>query len=203
MKPLAFFAGLSDAQLAGHVHRCSHQAFKVLVLRYSPLVKSILYNVLRNRKLAEDGLQNVWMKAFLELQAGHYHENGQLKGWICRMAHNAALDIIKIENRHLHEELNEANEPYAELPEGRDDDEELAYRGFRRLKPDMQRVVLLHWKMKFTFEKVAQKMKLHIDTVRQMFHRAVKMIKRYVQKMKEKKYFIQSVTKTGPAQLLQ
>lgn len=203
MKTSALFTGLSDAQLAEHVHQVNHEAFKVLVLRYSPLVKSILYNVLRNMELAEDGLQNVWMKVFLELRAGHYRENGQFKGWIYRMAHNAALDIIKAENHHLHEELNETNEPYAELPEGRDDDGELAYRGFRRLKPDMQRVVLLHWKMKMTFEKVGQKMKLHADTVRQMFHRALKMIKRYVLRMKEKIYFMKSVTKTGSAQLLQ
>ncbi len=187
-------AGLTDAQLAAHVHQNNHGAFNVLINRHSPYLERILNKFLPDEEFVKDALQDVKLKVYEELCAGNYRENGYFKMWVNKITCHIAVDMLAVENRYAHEE-KETEEPVEVPEEGRSDEEEVAREAFNKLKATDRRIVFWHGRMKMPFEEVGIKVHMSADAVRQRYHRAIKTLMDYVQNMNAKKYFNKPVTK--------
>lgn len=86
---------LSDQQLINLYLAGNSAAFSTLVLRYKSKVYSSIYLLVKDKYLAEDMFQDVFIKVIDKLTKGHYTEEGKFLPWVMRIAHNMCLDHFR------------------------------------------------------------------------------------------------------------
>ncbi|MDD3194632.1 MAG: sigma-70 family RNA polymerase sigma factor [Paludibacter sp.] len=91
---------LTDDKLVCLYEQGTNAAFEVLLTRYRARVYSYIFQIVRDRELAEDIFQDTFIKAIVTIQQGRYFENGKFLGWVNRIAHNLIID-------HFRKEKNE------------------------------------------------------------------------------------------------
>jgi RNA polymerase sigma-70 factor (ECF subfamily) len=75
------------------------KSFAVLVHRYKSKVFSSIYLMMRDKDLAEDLMQEVFIKFVDILNKGNYKDEGKFKAWILRVAHNVCIDYMRKNER--------------------------------------------------------------------------------------------------------
>lgn len=78
-------------------------AFETPLLRYAA-------RLLNNAAMAQDVVQNVFIKLFRQWPAGMQADQ-RLKGWLFRVTHNEAVDMIRAEERHRRLHRRQAADP--------------------------------------------------------------------------------------------
>ena len=68
------------------------QAFEKLVLQYSPMVQSMIYRIVHQADDAEDLLQDVFTKIFMNLST--LRNPSQLASWVSRIATNTSIQYL-------------------------------------------------------------------------------------------------------------
>lgn len=86
---------LSDQQLITLYLAGNSDAFSTLVLRYKSKVYSSIYLLVKDKYLAEDMFQDVFIKVIDKLTKGLYTEEGKFLPWVMRIAHNMCLDHFR------------------------------------------------------------------------------------------------------------
>lgn len=84
-----------DEELVLLFGKGNSEAFGVLITRYNNTIKTILFNLLKDRDLAEDLTQDAWVRAMESLIKGTYTDTGKFKSWISRIARNLAMDYFR------------------------------------------------------------------------------------------------------------
>jgi RNA polymerase sigma factor (sigma-70 family) len=87
----------TDEELYARVRRGDLTAFDVLYERYSSRLFVFLRAMLRNRQDAEDVFHEAFMRALKNPAAGF--EGGSFRSWLYRIARNAALNLLRSEQR--------------------------------------------------------------------------------------------------------
>ena len=90
----------SDSQLVSLYQQGNEEAFKLLLLRHKSRVYTAIYLIVKDRYVAEDLLQETFIKAVNTIKGGRYNEEGKFLPWICRIAHNMAIDHFRKEKRN-------------------------------------------------------------------------------------------------------
>src|SRR6185436_10607625 len=90
----------SDSQLVSLYQQGNEEAFKSLLLRHKSKVYTAIYLIVKDRYVAEDLLQETFIKAVNTIKGGRYNEEGKFLPWICRIAHNMAIDHFRKDKRH-------------------------------------------------------------------------------------------------------
>ena len=90
----------SDSQLVSLYQQGNEEAFKSLLLRHKSRVYTAIYLIVKDRYVAEDVLQETFIKAVNTIKGGRYNEEGKFLPWICRIAHNMAIDHFRKEKRN-------------------------------------------------------------------------------------------------------
>lgn len=85
--------------MQGHV-----QAFDVLFLRYKADITRMVLHYTRDSSVADDLVQESFIKVFSSLTAGRYNEEGKFRPWILRVAHNLCMDHLKKPSRIVYVE---------------------------------------------------------------------------------------------------
>jgi RNA polymerase sigma-70 factor (ECF subfamily) len=86
---------LSDQQLINLYVAGNSAAFSTLVVRYKTKVYSSIYLLVKDKYLAEDMFQDVFIRVIDKLTKGHYTEEGKFLPWVMRIAHNMCLDHFR------------------------------------------------------------------------------------------------------------
>lgn len=89
------FKLMDDAKLVNAYINGNEEVFKVLVNRHKDKVFTTIYLIVKDRNVAEDLLQDTFIKAIHTLKGGKYNEDGKFKPWLCRIAHNLAIDFFR------------------------------------------------------------------------------------------------------------
>jgi len=106
--------GLSDEELIGIVKSKNENFNSALGILYTKYYNSLCgysKSILGSREDAEDNVNDVFCKVFLE--SGHIHnykEEGNFKSWILSITHNTAISKLRkrnLQNRFLEENVNE------------------------------------------------------------------------------------------------
>lgn len=79
-------------------------AFEELVRQHYTFIVNIVYRMCNDTTLAEDAAQEAFLRAWLKLPS--YHPDSALRNWLCRIAINAALDVLR--HRKKEEPMEEA-----------------------------------------------------------------------------------------------
>lgn len=86
---------ISDSELVRLYTEGNPQAFEKLVKITKSKVYTTIVMVVKDRYTAEDILQDTYIKIVETLKSGRYNEEGKFMPWICRVAHNLAIDHIR------------------------------------------------------------------------------------------------------------
>ena len=89
-------AGGSDDELVAAALSGDLEAFNVLVVRYQDFLFSLVVRTLADREAAADVVQEAFLNAYRNLRAFH---GGAFRGWLARIALNAATDVLRWRKR--------------------------------------------------------------------------------------------------------
>jgi RNA polymerase sigma-70 factor (ECF subfamily) len=91
---------ISDAQLVSQYIHGNEESFAILLKRHKSRVYTTIYLIVKDQYIAEDLLQETFIKAVNKLRSGDYNEEGKFLPWILRIAHNLAIDYFRRAKRY-------------------------------------------------------------------------------------------------------
>lgn len=88
---------LSDEQLVAAYASGNNEAFDTLLLRHKGRLFNYIFQMVRDRDVADDIFQETFVKAITTIKQGRYNDLGKFSAWITRIARNLAIDSFRTE----------------------------------------------------------------------------------------------------------
>ena len=107
---------MDDHELISAYIHGNEQAFEALLMRHKDKLFRFIYLKVRDRELAEDIFQEVFVKIINTMKLGNYNEEGKFLPWAMRIAHNLVIDHFRKANKvRLISESSSLKEDYSIL----------------------------------------------------------------------------------------
>jgi RNA polymerase sigma-70 factor (ECF subfamily) len=173
---------VSDEQLIQWVADGDPSCLATLFERHHRAVYQYLLQMLRDRALCEDLVQDVFLKVLRK--AERFRGEGTFKGWLFNIARNIAFDHLRKARRQEADELDEttmepqmADHRSAEQDAAGKQKVKLVLQAMARLPAAVQEVI---WLGRFEFdsyEELGQALSCNAGTARVRMHRAMEQLK--------------------------
>ena len=85
----------SDIQLVKSFQQGNNKALEILVMKYKDKIFTSINILVKDKYLAEDMFQEVFIKIIDTLRANRYNEEGKFLPWALRIAHNLCIDHLR------------------------------------------------------------------------------------------------------------
>lgn len=92
------YSELTDEELIRLYRSGNDSAFSVLVYRHKNRIFTTIMLLVKDRCLAEDIFQDVFIKIINALNEGHYMDNSRFIAWAVRIAHNCCISHFRKKN---------------------------------------------------------------------------------------------------------
>ena len=86
---------LSDHELIHSFNAGNVNAFEALVLRHKDKLYTSIFFLVKDKYLAEDIFQDVFIRIIDTIKSGRYTEEGKFLPWAMRIAHNLCVDYFR------------------------------------------------------------------------------------------------------------
>lgn len=165
--------GPLDSELIAQYRNGSEAAFDLLVDRYQGRVFTTIYLIVKDQKVAEDLLQDVFVKVVQTLQSDKYTEEGKFQPWIMRIAHNLAIDYFRRSKRYPTILMEDGNNLFNSLKFAestiedlkiKQDSIELVRRLIEELPEAQREVLVMRHYMDMSFQEIAEQTGVSINT---------------------------------------
>ena len=113
---MRILTNLTDDQLIKLYINGDNDALTKIIMRHRTKIFTSIYLLIKDKYLAEDIFQDVFINIIDTLKAGRYKEEGKFIQWAMRIAHNMSIDhfrkikrnptIITSENKDIFDVLN-------------------------------------------------------------------------------------------------
>lgn len=163
----------SDAELVSKYINGNEDAFAQLLHKHKSKVYTTINLIVKDQYIAEDLLQETFIKAIKKLKSGNYNEEGKFLPWIVRIAHNLAIDFFRKEKRYPTIVLEDGSNVFNSLNFSEDSMESLKIKEETHVMlrqmitklPDAQREVLMmrHYS-DMSFQEIAEATGVSINT---------------------------------------
>ena len=87
--------GKSDHQLVELYEAGNDAAFDILLSRHQDYVFTYISFLVKREDVAEDLLQETFVKAVLAIRKHRYQQTGKFSAWLIRIAHNVVVDYLR------------------------------------------------------------------------------------------------------------
>jgi RNA polymerase sigma-70 factor (ECF subfamily) len=164
---------VSDGALVSLYQNGNEKAFELLVKRHKSKVYTAIYLIVKDSYIAEDLLQDTFIKAITTIKTNRYNEEGKFLPWIVRIAHNLAIDYFRKEKRYPTVILEDGSNVFNTLNFSEDSAESIQIKmeTHEKLKemiqklPEQQKEVLLmrHY-ADMSFQEIAEATGVSINT---------------------------------------
>ncbi len=164
---------LSDSELVSQYKRGNEEAFEQLVNRHKSRIFTSIYLIVKDTYVAEDLLQETFIKAINTIKGGRYNEEGKFLPWIMRIAHNLAVDYFRRDKRYPTVVMEDGDKVFNALQFAEDsaESQQIVKDTHNKLKdfikelPEAQREVLVmrHY-MHMSFQEIAESTGVSINT---------------------------------------
>jgi RNA polymerase sigma factor (sigma-70 family) len=91
---------VNDSELISLYVQGDEKAFAKLVQRHKSKIYTTVYLIVKDQYVAEDLMQDAFVKAVEMLKSNRYNDEGKFLPWILRIAHNLAIDYFRREKRY-------------------------------------------------------------------------------------------------------
>jgi len=165
---------LSDQVLLNHYLTGDQGAISQLIERHTRRVRDYITMMVKDRDVADDILQETFIKAVRVIDNGRYTDNGKFLSWILRIAHNQVIDHFRSQKQN--KQVNESDAGYdmrgtLRFAERTVEDEMVSsqiendVRRLVELLPDEQReVVMMRYFSGLSFKEISEQTNVSINT---------------------------------------
>jgi RNA polymerase sigma-70 factor (ECF subfamily) len=186
--PESSAGGLSDEELLKAFLGGQERAFEELFERYRDRIFGYLIRLVRDRSLAEELFQEVFLHLFR--RASRFDASRTFRSWFFRVAHNRAVDFLRRGERsgnfeELREDVTETKQEVS--PEQMVLEAESARfldQSLYRLSDDHRSVLLLKFKEGLTYEEIAEVVGCPVGTAKSRTHHALRQLRELIGKEK-------------------
>ncbi len=165
--------GTSDSYLISLYKNGNEEAFAELLKRHKSKVFTTIYLIVKDRYVAEDLLQDTFIKVVKTIKGGRYNEEGKFLPWVQRIAHNLAIDFFRKDKRYPTIVMEDGSKVFNTLDFAEDSIESLKIKqdtvtlmkNLIQELPDSQKEVLImrHY-MQMSFQDIADATDVSINT---------------------------------------
>jgi len=165
--------GPDDGVLISLYRNGNEAAFNLLVDRYQSKVFTTIFLIVKDHDVAEDLLQDVFVKVLHILNSDKYNEEGKFQPWVMRIAHNMAIDHFRKAKRYPTILLEDGSNLLNSLSFAEDSSEEQRIKDethawVRNLideLPEAQKeVVIMRHYLDMSFQEIAEQTGVSINT---------------------------------------
>jgi RNA polymerase sigma factor (sigma-70 family) len=141
--------------------------------RHKSKVYTTIYLIVRDQYIAEDLLQETFIKAIKKLRSGSYNEEGKFLPWIVRIAHNLAIDYFRREKRYPTIVLEDGSNVFNSLAFSEDSSESIKIKDethsilrelIQQLPEAQKEVLLMRHYADMSFQEIAEATGVSINT---------------------------------------
>ena len=164
---------ISDSQLVSLYKNGNEEAFEQLLTRHKSRVFTTIYLIVKDNYVAEDLLQETFVKVVRTIKEGRYNEEGKFLPWLMRIAHNMAIDYFRKEKRyptiimedgsHVFNTL-EFSEDSIESKQVRQDTHAKLRELIQELPESQKEVLMMRHYMEMSFQEIAENTGVSINT---------------------------------------
>lgn len=164
---------MCDTELVSLYINGDESALECLVKKHKSKIFTGIYMIVKDRYVAEDLLQDSFIKAIKKLKSGEYSEEGKFLPWILRIAHNMAIDHFRRNKRYPTIVLEDGSSVFNSLSFSEESTESIqmreeshvAVRKMIELLPEEQKQVLImrHYN-DMSFQEIADATGVSINT---------------------------------------
>lgn len=163
----------SDSQLVSLYQNGNEEAFETLLHRHKSKLFSAIYLIVRDRYVAEDLLQETFIKAINTIRGGRYNEEGKFQPWISRIAHNLAIDAFRKAKRYPEVVLQDGSrvlsslnfvEESAEAKQIKKDTKCKLRDCIKELPEEQKEVLIMRHYLRMSFQEIADRTGVSINT---------------------------------------
>ena len=184
----------TDAELVKQCLAGDHGAWETIVRQYNQRVYNLAYRFTGRFDEAEDLTQEIFLKIYRTLST-YRAESGALVTWIVRVGRNHMIDHYrkyKTERTHTdsleveYEKAEENPARYANPAQALEQRElsERVHQALLRVSEDIREAVILRDLEEFTYEEIADMLKLPLGTVKSRINRGRVELARIIGKMR-------------------
>ncbi len=164
---------MSDQQLVQLYISGNAEALSILIMRYKDKIYTSINLLVKDKYLAEDIFQDVFIKVIDTLRGGRYTDEGKFLPWVMRIAHNLCVDhfrkvkrtpVIKTsDDRDIFEVLN-FNETDTENKIVKEETQAQIRKMLDLLPEDQREVIVLRHYVELSFKEIAHLTNSSINT---------------------------------------
>ena len=166
-------SNLTDQQLVHLYVNGDAEALSALVTRYKDKIYTSIYLLVKDKYLAEDIFQDVFIRVIDTLKGGRYVDEGKFLPWAMRIAHNLCVDhfrkvkrtptIKTSEDRDIFESLN-FSEAGADQRMMNNQSHDKVRKMIDMLPEDQREVIILRHYADLSFKEISQLTNCSINT---------------------------------------
>ncbi len=175
---------INDVEIIEKVKEGNPEEFEKIITKYSKMVYSIAYRLLRDSEEARDLSQDVFLRAFRFINK--YNPEFKMSTWLVRIAYNLYKDRFKTKKIHIVNQVSfgddESNKSYEEqFIDGspRPDEKienavksEYIISVINKLPVNYKMVITLYFWGDHSYEEIAEIMEIPVGTVKSRLKRA-------------------------------
>ena len=164
---------LTDQQLIHLYMEGDANALATIVMRYKDKIYTSIYLLVKDKYLAEDIFQDVFIRVIDTLKGGRYTDEGKFLPWVMRIAHNMCVDhfrkvkrsptIKTSDDRDIFEVLN-FSEPGADHKMMAGQSHDRVRKMVDMLPEDQREVIILRHYADLSFKEIADLTSCSINT---------------------------------------
>ena len=164
---------LNDQQLINAYLNGNEKAFEVLLNRHKDKIYTSIYLFVKEKSLAEDIFQEVFIKIIDTLRKGKYNHEGKFSQWAMRISYNMCVDYFRRSKRRPKVSPTEAFDIFDVLQSADMNAEQRIIRSqthgkirklIDQLPPEQREVVILRHYADMSFKEISQLTQVSINT---------------------------------------
>lgn len=164
---------LTDADLIQQYKDGNDRAFQELLERYKDKVFTTIHLIVKDRYVAEDLLQETFVKLINTIHKGKYNERGKFGSFASRVGHNMAIDYLRKQKKRptivmdnqepLFHNLNSTEENYV-AKKIRKENTQFVKELIKTLPHEQREVLVLRHYSDMSFKEIAEATGVSINT---------------------------------------
>ena len=164
---------LNDQQLIALYLQGDERSFEELLKRHQQKIYTTIYLFVRDQSLAEDILQEVFIKIVETLRKGKYNHEGKFQQWAVRISHNMCVDYFRRTKRRPKVSATESFDILDVQYSHEDNAEQAIIRSqthdrirllLEMLPPEQREVVILRHYADMSFKEISKLTRVSINT---------------------------------------
>ena len=164
---------VSDSLLVSSYKNGSEEAFEELVSRHKSRVFTTIYLIVKDKYIAEDLLQDAFIKVVKTIKSGKYNEEGKFLPWVLRIAHNLAIDFFRRNKRYPTIVMEDGSRVFNTLDFAEDSIESVQIKQdtnavlnklIQELPESQREVLIMRHFMQMSFQDIAESTNVSINT---------------------------------------